>query len=89
MGASRLKSTPFICAVLNFKRLDVVEQGTFLANFHIVMNDLQDQPKIESTDKPAEAPPADQTHPRELGGRQGPEPTRFGDWELRGRCIDF
>ncbi|MGA2840113.1 MAG: DUF1674 domain-containing protein [Steroidobacteraceae bacterium] len=27
--------------------------------------------------------------PREIGGRQGPDPTRFGDWELRGRCIDF
>jgi hypothetical protein len=25
----------------------------------------------------------------EIGGRQGPEPTRYGDWELRGRCIDF
>jgi hypothetical protein len=29
------------------------------------------------------------TPPREIGGREGPEPTRFGDWELRGRCIDF
>jgi hypothetical protein len=27
--------------------------------------------------------------PREIGGREGPDPTRFGDWELRGRCIDF
>jgi hypothetical protein len=27
--------------------------------------------------------------PPEIGGREGPEPTRFGDWELRGRCIDF
>jgi hypothetical protein len=27
--------------------------------------------------------------PREVGGRDGLEPTRFGDWELRGRCIDF
>jgi hypothetical protein len=26
---------------------------------------------------------------RELGGRDGPEPTRFGDWEKSGRCIDF
>ena len=26
---------------------------------------------------------------KEIGGREGPEPTRFGDWELRGRCIDF
>jgi len=25
----------------------------------------------------------------EVGGPKGPEPTRYGDWELRGRCIDF
>jgi hypothetical protein len=25
----------------------------------------------------------------ELGGPAGPEPTRFGDWEKNGRCIDF
>jgi hypothetical protein len=25
----------------------------------------------------------------EIGGRDGPEPTRFGDWERNGRCIDF
>jgi hypothetical protein len=25
----------------------------------------------------------------EIGGRVGPEPTRFGDWEKNGRCIDF
>lgn len=27
--------------------------------------------------------------PRELGGPSGPEPTRYGDWERKGRCIDF
>ncbi|MCC7489648.1 MAG: DUF1674 domain-containing protein [Gammaproteobacteria bacterium] len=26
---------------------------------------------------------------REIGGPAGPEPTRFGDWEKGGRCIDF
>jgi hypothetical protein len=26
---------------------------------------------------------------REIGGRAGAEPTRFGDWEKNGRCIDF
>ena len=26
---------------------------------------------------------------RETGGPEGPEPTRFGDWERKGRCIDF
>jgi hypothetical protein len=27
--------------------------------------------------------------PPELGGRDGPEPVRFGDWELKGLAIDF
>jgi hypothetical protein len=27
--------------------------------------------------------------PREIAGPAGPEPTRFGDWEKNGRCIDF
>ncbi|HUE48618.1 MAG TPA: DUF1674 domain-containing protein [Steroidobacteraceae bacterium] len=27
--------------------------------------------------------------PRELAGPAGLEPTRFGDWEKNGRCIDF
>lgn len=25
----------------------------------------------------------------EIGGPAGPEPTRYGDWEKNGRCIDF
>lgn len=32
--------------------------------------------------KPAELP-------EELGGRGGAEPSRFGDWEINGRAIDF
>jgi hypothetical protein len=27
--------------------------------------------------------------PKEIGGPPGPEPTRYGDWESKGRCIDF
>ncbi|MEQ8480794.1 MAG: DUF1674 domain-containing protein [Hoeflea sp.] len=26
---------------------------------------------------------------RELGGRGGADPARFGDWEIDGRAIDF
>lgn len=26
---------------------------------------------------------------REIGGPEGPEPTRYGDWEVGGRCSDF
>jgi hypothetical protein len=29
-------------------------------------------------------------YPKEIGGRKkGLEPTRYGDWEKNGRCIDF
>ena len=27
--------------------------------------------------------------PKEIGGPKGPEPTRYGDWEVNGRCSDF
>lgn len=46
----------------------------------------------EDARSPGEREPAagaDQARPREHGGREGPEPTRFGDWEKNGRCIDF
>ena len=26
---------------------------------------------------------------KEIGGPKGPEPTRYGDWEKKGHCIDF
>ncbi len=29
------------------------------------------------------------TRPREIGGPSGPEPTRYGDWERKGICVDF
>jgi hypothetical protein len=38
--------------------------------------------------KPDVARP-DVAMPTEIGGRDGPEPTRYGDWEKNGRCIDF
>ncbi|MBR7651863.1 DUF1674 domain-containing protein [Brucella oryzae] len=27
--------------------------------------------------------------PREIGGRGGKDPARYGDWEIKGRSIDF
>ena len=27
--------------------------------------------------------------PTELGGRNGPEPVRYGDWEKKGLAVDF
>ena len=39
----------------------------------------------EATAKPQPRPPL----PPEIGGTKGPEPTRYGDWEHKGRCTDF
>lgn len=40
---------------------------------------------------PEKAPvePRAASRPAETGGPKGPEPTRYGDWERNGRCIDF
>ena len=27
--------------------------------------------------------------PKEINGRDGPDPTRFGDWEVKGIASDF
>jgi hypothetical protein len=45
--------------------------------------DSQSSPKDDNT--PSEV--ADR--PKEIGGRGGLDPTRYGDWEKAGRCIDF
>jgi len=36
-----------------------------------------------------EAVKSARTMPKELGGRDGPEPVRFGDWEKKGIAVDF
>ncbi len=57
------------------------------------------------TDKPQDLPPAAiralaeaeerrktaaaKSLPIELGGRDGPEPVRYGDWEKKGIAVDF
>jgi hypothetical protein len=47
----------------------------------------RDIPKPDAA-KSTEKPPAP-AKPREIGGPKGPEPTRYGDWEVNGRCTDF
>ncbi len=47
-------------------------------------DDAADEPgNDDRQDDEAEVPP------KEIGGRGGLDPTRYGDWEKAGRCIDF
>ena len=62
------------------------------------------EPTMSDPDEQSELPPAarralaeaeerrksaKQKLPRELGGREGPDPVRFGDWEKKGIAVDF
>lgn len=47
------------------------------------IENTKDQPVAAKEIKP-QAQPAG-----EVGGPKGLEPTRYGDWELNGRCTDF
>jgi hypothetical protein len=38
---------------------------------------------------PLKQPETRAERPKELGGPSGPEPTRYGDWERKGICVDF
>ena len=49
------------------------------------------KPEAEPAPPPAAQPEQNRTPPKpeEIGGRKGPDPTRYGDWEKDGRCVDF
>jgi len=55
---------------------------------HAAVPTADDVVPVEAAARPP-TPAVTLRRPRELGGRAGPEPTRFGDWEKNGRCIDF
>jgi hypothetical protein len=45
---------------------------------------------VSQTPDPSKRKPAPVAHKTvEIGGPTGPEPTRYGDWEKGGRCIDL
>lgn len=53
-------------------------------------DDRPDAPGSAAEASPAAAAGAIATTPVvEIDGPTGPEPTRYGDWERKGRCIDF
>lgn len=62
---------------------------------HKDCNVTKDTRQTGKGDAPQEPDESDQTEvvhkkkPVEIGGRKGPEPTRYGDWEKNGIISDF
>jgi len=58
------------------------------------MHDNDPEDKVDSEETKVDqgiddTPPVNPNEPKEIGGRGGLDPTRYGDWEKAGRCIDF
>jgi hypothetical protein len=44
---------------------------------------------VEAEARRAEIDQRAKDHPKEIGGPRGPEPVRYGDWEVKGIASDF
>lgn len=49
----------------------------------------QEAPEVAKPEEKNATQPSENTMPEEHGGPEGPEPTRYGDWEVKGICSDF
>lgn len=47
------------------------------------------QRALAEAEERRKAAEAEEPRPKELGGRDGPDPARFGDWEKKGIAVDF
>ena len=64
---------------------DPIARGTNSPSIEVKINDTETG--LES-EKDTETPQSPEFR-REIGGPKGLEPTRYGDWEVKGRCSDF
>ena len=46
---------------------------------------MNEKKPVEKPEIPAPAQPK----PKEIGGREGLDPVRYGDWEVGGKCVDL
>jgi len=54
-----------------------------------VQTDCEHSTEAAQNEQPNAEKPAESTQTQEIKGPKGPEPTRYGDWERKGRCVDF
>lgn len=86
-----LKTIPQICSKAHFSQNSDGSTKTPLKKPYTPVGKHDDPSKHRDAEKEPLAPFPDDINPKtgEKGGPRGPEPTRYGDWERKGRCIDF
>lgn len=68
-------------AVIDRLSRDADKEAQMIANFNAKVN-------LPASNEPKQDGKAG-VNDNEEGGPSGPEPTRYGDWEKKGRCFDF
>jgi len=53
------------------------------------MSEQESREKSRDSDQDRAQISSQKQQPKEYGGPKGKEPTRYGDWEKNGRCVDF
>jgi hypothetical protein len=79
-------------AALEKAQHDAVVAETVVSNGQAAGVDARRKAELAAEDAASAARAAnrdDDGRPVEIGGPKGLEPTRYGDWEKAGRCIDF
>ncbi len=61
-------------------------EAKMIANFNARVNA---ESSAEIGEKKPKKKPTAKKNSEEIGGPKGLEPTRYGDWEAKGRCSDF
>ena len=90
MGRGRgFKSTGWSSSLIRGIRYHMTQNTKNLGQ-SVSAKDDGETPPAPETETGAQSTAGKKTAPkRETGGPSGPEPTRYGDWERKGRCIDF
>ncbi|VDK83591.1 unnamed protein product [Dibothriocephalus latus] len=87
-----VRGSTFITTQILKKPPKVASTKLYFSTCNKVEDEMKKKLKVNpmAEKEPLERFPND-INPRtgERGGPRGPEPTRYGDWERKGRCIDF
>ncbi|MEX3011845.1 DUF1674 domain-containing protein [Hoeflea sp. TYP-13] len=75
----------------NEPQSDVAREGAADATVRRRFEDLPPaaQRALKEAEERRNANADEESQPKEIGGRGGKDPARYGDWEIDGRAIDF
>lgn len=72
---------------MNKDKAKYVKDASNKLDDHVIEKDVCVTDKAQSIEKKEQS--IEKISTKEINGPKGLEPTRYGDWESKGRCYDF